>query len=99
MKKNQHTNKISEIAGMLDVPKVLVSCVRQIKYERPDLIEHIQAREISIDAALKIIKEAGEVVIIPINDARESVIRLADVYDIENKAICCCITKNNIREL
>lgn len=44
MKKNQHTNKISEIAGMLDVPKVLVSCVRQIKYERPDLIEHILSR-------------------------------------------------------
>ena len=82
MKKGQYSKKVLEIAAMLDVPKVVVDRIRRIKKERPDLLEQIQAGDLSIDAAFKIIQDAAEVVIIPLKNIREAAIRLARAYEL-----------------
>jgi hypothetical protein len=82
MKKSQYSKRVLEIAAMLDVPKVVVDKTRRIKKERPDLLEKIQAGELSIDGAFKIIQDAAEVVIIPLKNIREAAIRLARAYEL-----------------
>ena len=80
--KSQYSKRVLEIAAMLDVPKVVVDKTRRIKKERPDLLEKIQAGELSIDGAFKIIQDAAEVVIIPLKNIREAAIRLARAYEL-----------------
>jgi len=82
MKKSQYSKKVLEIANMLDVPKSVVDKIRRIKKERPDLLEQIQAGDLSIDGAFKIIQDAAEVVIVPLKDIREAAIRLARAYEL-----------------
>ena len=82
MKKSQYSKRVLEIAAMLDVPKVVVDKIRRIKKERPDLLEQIQAGDLSIDAAFKIIQDAAEIVIIPLKNIREAAIRLARAYEL-----------------
>ncbi len=82
MKKSQYSKKVLEIADMLDVPKSIVDKIRRIKKERPDLLEQIQAGDLSIDGAFKIIQDAAEVVIVPLKDIREAAIRLARAYEL-----------------
>ena len=67
---------------MLDVPKSVVDKIRRIKKERPDLLEQIQAGDLSIDGAFTIIQDAAEVVIVPLKDIREAAIRLARAYEL-----------------
>ena len=82
MKKSQYSKKVLEIADMLDVPKSVVDKIRRIKKERPDLLEQIQAGDLSIDGAFKIIQDAAEVIIVPLKDIREAAIRLARAYEL-----------------
>ena len=82
MKKSQYSKKVLEIANMLDVPKSVVDKIRRIKKERPDLLEQIQAGDVSIDGAFKIIQDAAEVVIVPLKDIKEAAIRLARAYEL-----------------
>ena len=82
MAKGPYSKRVLEIAAMLDVPKVVVDKIRRIKKERPDLLEKIQAGELSIDGAFKIIQDAAEVVIIPLKNIREAAIRLARAYEL-----------------
>jgi hypothetical protein len=79
---SQYSKRVLEIAAMLDIPKVVVDKVRRIKKERPDLLEQIQSGDISIDGALRIIQDAGEVVVVSLKDLREAAIRLAQAYQL-----------------
>jgi hypothetical protein len=79
---SQYSKRVLEIAAMLDIPKAVVDKVRRIKKERPDLLEQIQAGDISIDGAIKIIQYSAEVVIVPLKDLREAAIRLARAYEL-----------------
>ena len=79
---NQYSKRVLEIAAMLDIPKVVVDKVRRIKKERPDLLDKIQSGDISIDGALRIIQDAGEVVVVSLKDLREAAIRLAQAYQL-----------------
>lgn len=82
MKKSSYSKKVLEIAAMLDIPKAVVDKVRRIQKERPDLLEQIQAGDISIDAAFRIIQHASEVVIVPLKNLREAAVRLARAYEL-----------------
>jgi len=82
MKKGQYSQRVLEIAAMLDVPKAVVDKIRRIKEERPDLLEKIQAGELSIDDAFKMIQDTAEVIIVPLKDLREAANRLARAYEL-----------------
>ena len=82
MKKGQYSQRVLEIAAMLDVPKAVVDKIRRIKEERPDLLEKIQAGELSVDDAFKMIQDTAEVVIVPLKDIREAANRLARAYEL-----------------
>jgi len=78
---SQYSKRVLEIAAMLDVPKLTVERIRRIKNERPDLLEMIQAGDLSFEAADQIIWKSKQVVIFPLLDMQEAAIRMADAYD------------------
>jgi len=53
---------------MYNAPNAIIDKIHRIKNERPDLIEKILNGDLTIDAAIGIIKEATETEVIPIND-------------------------------
>jgi hypothetical protein len=81
MAKSQYSKKVLEIAAMLDVPKSTVEKIRRITNERPDLLEQIQAGDLSFEAADQIIWKSKQVIVFPLLDMKEAAIRMADAYD------------------
>ena len=78
---SQHSKKVLEIAAMLDVPKSTVDKIRRIKNERPDLLEMIQAGNLSFEAADQIIWKSKQVIILPLLDMKEAAIRMSEAYE------------------
>jgi hypothetical protein len=78
---SQYSKRVLEIAAMLDVPKLTVERIRRIKNERPDLLEMIQAGNLSFEAADQIIWQSKQVIIFPLLDMKEAAIVLAKAYE------------------
>ena len=76
-----HSKRVLEIAAMLDVPKSTVDRIRRIKNEHPDLLEKIQAGDLSFEAADQIIWKGKQVIIFPLLDMKEAAIRMAEAYE------------------
>ena len=74
-------------------PKAIIDKIHRIKNERPDLIEKILNGDLTIDAAIGIIKEATETVVILINDFMVVANTLAKAYKQSN------VTKEEIDRL